>query len=995
MLPLALLRALRLLALTSAAALAVRADLPSTTESPYALTVWETEDGLPHNSISAVIQRHDGFLWVATQGGLVRFDGLHFNRLNSPLIDGAKSSSVVALLETDADALLIGSIQSGLLQLRNGELTIHPLTRQFRSNQKIANLFPEGEGVFWIVFTDREAWRCRADGVEKFPAPPTPRIVLPASFARDRQGNTYLSRGGGLERYSEGKLVALDHTGTMTITSSRTGGIWVATGRRLARLDDGKLKAISPVPWTGSSAPWMMYEENSGALWLSFRDQGLLRWQDGSSTAVPTSHVRISDFREDNEGNLWVATAGGGLNRLRRPRMMLVAEEPNWTSDVAGSVCEDAAGDIWFVNRNVVRKIPLGEVGHVGVQIGFPKRTLPVCGDAAGNLWIGAAGEIFRGKAGAATPPVPVGSRGTGSIHVIYAARDGGVWIGRNGGPLERFQGDESETFGRSSGYTGRGVRSIGEDAAGHLWVGTEEGLLFEKDGAQFEERAEKAGLPPNAIRAILGDAQGDLWLGTAAAGIFVRHDGHFAQVTEAQGLLDNVISQILEDDFGWLWFGSRRGIFKVRKRELLDCAAGRLASVTPVIFGRSDGLSGISAVGSYQPTAWKTRRGQLWFVTRKGLVTTDPADHEMDRPLPSARLERVLVDGRPLDRVRSAISSAARKIEFQFTAPTYTAPEKVRFRYRLDGFDSDWSEGSTLRSVAYPSLPPGKYSFTVVASDGEAGWAPEGATVAFQVLPRWWQTWWARFSAIGVATLSLVSLVRYWSHRRLKARLQSLEQERRVEEERVRIARDLHDDLGASLTQASMMAEELSDDWDGLPNLREQSSRLAERVRVIARDLDAVVWTVSPKNDRLSSLSEYLCHFADEYFRHSTVECRACAAPDIPALPLSPELRHHLFMIAKELLNNVIKHAQASRVELKTQVRDGLFELFVTDDGIGFSLDEAGRSSRNGLRNLRARVAELGGELEIESSRGGTKVVLRMPVGVGARKPSLSTAVT
>ena len=950
----------------------------------YSLKAWETDDGLPHNSIADIVQRRDGFLWVATQGGLVRFDGLDFKTHRSPLIDGVKSASVVSLLEVDAETMLVASHQSGLLQLRHGQLTVHPLTSEFDPRKKIARLFFEQPGVFWILFADREAWRYENGTVKKFPTPAGARLFWPASFARDTDGNVYLSRGSGVERY-DGEALALvpkSPSGSVTIAVARAGGVWVAGGRRLAKLHGETLTAVTaPPPWSGNVSPGVMYEDRRGALWMAPPDQNLVRWKDGVRVEIAAAHLNINALTEDDEGNLWVATGGNGLNRVQQARLMLVAEETNW-SNSAGSISEDQNGTLWFANREAVRKITGGQIESLGPDTGWPKKLLPVCPDQAGNLWFGMGPDLYRRKADGSEAPLLVETRPSGSIHVLFCARDGSLWVGRNSGSLRRHLPDgRSETFDGKTGYRGRGVRAIGEDAAGHIWVGTEEGQLFEKTDQGFINRSATMGVPENAIRAIHGDAQGGLWIATAGAGLLVKADGRFVKITEAQGLPDDVISHVLEDDFGWLWLGSRRGICRVLKSDLYDYIGGRSSHIRPITYGRADGLSGISAVGSYQPTAWKTRSGRLWFVTRKGLVTADPAQIESTRRTPPVYLEQVLLDEHPVDLAKTTVLSSARKLEFQFTAPTYMAPERVRFRHRLEGFESDWVESGTRRFATYPALPPGRYVFAVSASSGDREWSAVPATLAFEVLPMWSETWWAQLLALTLLVASLVMLVRFWSHRRLKARLARFEQSQRLELERVRIARDLHDDLGASLTQASMMAEELSEDWSDIPDPKARSAALATRVRTIARDLDAVVWTVSPKNDSLASLSAYLADFAEEYFRTAAPECRTHVDDNIPAAPLSPEIRHHLFMIAKELLNNVLKHARAKKVDLTMRMRGGVFELIVADDGSGFSLATAETSGRNGLANLRARAAEAGCSLEITSAPGGTTATLKLPV--------------
>jgi signal transduction histidine kinase/ligand-binding sensor domain-containing protein len=950
----------------------------------YGLKAWETDDGLPHNSISDILQRSDGFLWVATQGGLVRFDGLEFTSFRSPLIDGVKSASVVSLLELDPQTMLIASHQSGLLQLRAGELSVHPLTGRFAPKQKIVRLFYEGPGVFWIIFQDREAWRCENDSVQKFPALPGARLFWPATFARDIDGLVYLSRGSGVERYDGTTLVLVPKTptGSVTIAPSRNGGVWVAGGRRLAKLQGETLTGIAaPPPWKGNISPAALYEDRRGALWMAPPDQNLVRWKEGVSVEIPAAHLNINMLTEDDEGNLWVATGGNGLNRVQQARLMLVADEVNW-SNSAGSISEDQNGTLWFANRQAVRTISNGQIETLAVDSGWPKKLLPIAPDLAGNLWFGVGGDLYRRSADRRDPPVLVETRAAGSIHVLFCARDGSLWVGRNSGALRRYLPDgTSETFDAKQGYRGRGVRAIGEDAAGHIWIGTEEGQLFEKTAEGFINRCATMGVPENAIRAIHGDRHGGLWVATAGAGLLMRMNERFVKITQEQGLPDDVISQILEDDFGWLWLGSRRGICRVLKSDLLEYASGRSSHVRPITYGRADGLSGISAVGSYQPTAWKTRSGRLWFVTRKGLVTADPAQLERTRRTPPVYLEQVLVDERPVDLTKTAVLSSARKIDFQFTAPTYTAPERVRFRYRLEGFESEWVENGVRRFATYPALPPGRYVFAVSASSGDREWSAVPATIAFQVLPIWWETWWARLLAVSAIVALLVVLVRFWSQRRLKARLARFEQTQRLEQERVRIARDLHDDLGASLTQASMMAEELSEDWSDIPDPKAHSAALARRVRTIARDLDAVVWTVSPKNDSLASLSAYLADFAEEYFRTTTPECRTHVDHNIPAAPLSPEIRHHLFMIAKELLNNVLKHARAKKIDLTMRMAGDAFELIIADDGVGFSIAAAENSGRNGLANLRSRAAEAGCSLDLSSSPNGTTATLRLPL--------------
>ena len=552
--------------------------------------------------------------------------------------------------------------------------------------------------------------------------------------------------------------------------------------------------------------------------------------------------------------------------------------------------------------------------------------------------------------------------------------------MGAETGSLLRFHRGERTSFGQGERFTGSRIQAIGEDAAGALWLGSERGDLFQMERGNFIRYDRKDGLPGSAIRAIHCDAQGTVWIGTGGGGLLVRRDARFVAITELQGLHDDTVSQILEDDSSTLWFGSSRGLSKAQKADLLDCAEGRSARIAPVVFGKSDGLTGFSASGNYQPSAWKTRGGQLWFVTRKGLVKTTADQQPSPSPQLRVVIERFTADGAPVDLARAAVRTSALKLEFHYVAPAFSAPERVQYRYRLEGYDPGWTEAGTQRAVSYSKLPAGGYRFLVAAREGDLAWSLP-ASLHIDVLPAWWERWWARAAAGVLGAAALGAWIRHWSHRRLKARLASLEGQRRIEIERTRIARDLHDSLGASITQVGMMAEELSEEGSDVQEMKAHSSQLANRVRGIARDLDAAVWAVSPKNDSLASLCSYLCQFALEFFRDTPTRCLVHTDDDIPHAALSPEARHHLFLAARESMNNVLKHAHATQVQLTMRIRDCAFELTIEDDGSGFRVADAGNSERNGLRNLRARIAEVGGQLEIASSESGTRIGIRLPL--------------
>ncbi len=953
-------------------------------EVQFAIHSWETDDGMPHNGVNAIHQRPDGFLWVATQGGLVRFDGFDFVHRRSPLLTQARSSRVVELIDENPETLLVACDISGLVRLTKEGLSIHPLSKTIGAGRRIISLFQEDDDVFWVMTEDRQLWRWDHGKILHFDQPAGAQIQAPGSLAKDKDGTVFVARGFGMERFDGKDLQPAPEIGAkaVTIAPSGTGGLWVASSDSLWRWDGGiPAQVAAATPWM-SAPPNALLEDGEGAVWIATKASGLFRCAGTSFQPVKTSHRRMSSLYRDREGSIWAGTTGGGLNLIQHARFHVIGESEGWTPDIEGGVCEGPSGRIWFANSGVgLRMVSGGKVQPPPDLPGWPTKAVPVFPDKSGRIWVGSNNQLLRIDPELTKPPEKIELPPLGKLHVVHVTRDGTVWAGGDGKLLASIKDDKVTMHDASYGYTGVQAQAVCEDTSGTLWVGTEEGLLFQGKNGRFSVHKAASALADSGIRSLFGDADGTVWVGTGGGGLLVGRDGRFTAITEEHGLPDDVVSQLVEDDFGALWFGTSRALFKVNKTELLDCAAGLIATITPVKFGKADGLPGFSAAANYQPCAWKMRDGRLLFVSRKGLVVTDPGQQTRERKGPRVHFEKLLVDNKSVLPEAAEVPSAARKLEFQFTAPTFLSPEKVRYRYRLAPFESEWNDAGTQRAATYSQLKPGHYQFEVMAADSELAWSPAATMLPFEVVPAWWETWWARSLALATGAALLALVVLYWSHQRLKARLLELEATRRIDLERSRIARDLHDSLGAGLTQVGMMAEELAEDINDPGEMKSYSTRLAGRVRGIARELDAAVWTVSPKNDTLAALSSYICQYAIEYFRDTPLRCRVHVAPDIPDLPLSPDARHHLFLTAKEVMNNALKHSGASHLDLTLRAGGNRFHMEFRDDGHGFPAADAETCGRHGLRNIRERVMELGGTVEIQSSAQGTAIAIELPL--------------
>jgi signal transduction histidine kinase len=499
-------------------------------------------------------------------------------------------------------------------------------------------------------------------------------------------------------------------------------------------------------------------------------------------------------------------------------------------------------------------------------------------------------------------------------------------------------------------------------------------------------------GLPLEHISALYADEAGVLWIGTDGRGL-VRFDGDkWINYTVRNGLLGDSVAYLIEDLQGYLWIGSNAGLMRAPKQALNAVAAGVTNFVSCHAYGKRDGLPTSECTAGSQPAACRTADGRLWFPTTKGLASVDPARLSINTNPPPVVIESVLVDGQELNtnglraRLPSALTILARKeqLEIQYTSLNLAAPERSRFRYRLEGYEKAWVEAGDRRSAPYSKLPPDTYRFHVIACNEDGVWNEQGAFLTVTVLPPFWRKWWFVTSATACLLGMIVGVVHYVSTQRLQRQLEGLRQQQALEKERARIARDIHDQVGASLTQVSILGEMVESDKDSPAEVEAHAKQISQTARETSRALDEIVWTVNPSNDTLDGLINYVCKYAQEYLAVADLRYRLDVPPQLPATPISPEVRHNVFLAAKEAITNIVKHARASSAWLRLRLDSGTFTLEIQDDGRGpAGLDSQAAQSRNGLRNMRKRMEDIGGTFTVgPAPEHGTLVRLTVPVG-------------
>jgi signal transduction histidine kinase/ligand-binding sensor domain-containing protein len=957
----------------------------------YFVQSWRTGDGLPDNAIYDVLQDSNGYIWLATLEGLVRFDGVAFKPFSSPLIAQVAARNIRALAQTADSTLLMLPAVGGVVQLKDGRFSPHPAGEGMAGYQ-LQTLFVDRAGAVWLSWTGGGVRRWRAGEITEFG--PTNGLSSRArvSFAADNAGGVWIASGGFLGCYRDGKLTHikenLNPTEYTVVAASRSSGIWICKNTELLKWNGGQFSTVSTnLPWAGSrDAVRKMFEDSHGVLWIGTGAHGLFRLAGGQFAAEETSQSQITSITEDVEGDIWVATAGGGINRLRPKSFVLYNTKSGLPEDMSDAVCADAQGDVWLANRGSgVVRISGGNIFALQVQAGARKfRAYSVFPDDAGCVW-GIEGGLFRFPRDHPDQAQAVSNNLTGDItrgHILYKSRDGDIWIGADMNVLGRFRGGLPENYVSETNFPGQRPRSIVEDAKGRIWIGTENRQLIQLAGDKFTMFTQKDGLPDAPMRSLYADADGAVWVGTIGGGLVLWRNEKFTLISTADGLPDDNIAEMVADDAGRLWCGSRSGIFYVAKSNLLAFADGKIPKVKGTIFGKSEGISGISCLGSCQPMTCKTAGGRLWFATQQGVLSLDSTVLESNSRPPPVFIDELFVNDHPLEITDPLqVPPLCHKIDFRFSVLSYAAPESVRIRYKLNGVDSDWVEIVNQRAAVYSGLRPGKYRMQLKACNNDGVWNEAGTSLAFVVQPAWWQSWWFQGSALLVLITISGMGIRHWAQRRLKLKLERLEHQQALARERTRIASDLHDDLGATVTQVGLMLEEMRATPSSTEEIKQQSAAISGRVLNLARDLDAVVWSVNPRNDSLGELFAYLSQSFLENFRRTSIRPRLEVMESVPDSALAPEVRHHLFLVVKEAVNNVIKHSQATEVTLSLKVVDNVLEIRIADDGRGVSPDAIARSKRHGFPNMRARVEQLGGKLEVSSEPAkGTSIRISIP---------------
>lgn len=995
---------------------------PGQAPAPSGLEVWQTEQGLPQNSVQAVLQTRDGYLWIGTREGLARFDGVRFTVFDQRNTPELPHNQIRALFEDRAGQLWI-STPGGLAQYRDGRFTAFT-TRDGLSSSNVWSVDEDRSGNLWVAtvnglnrwrdgkftsFTtgeglahnsieclleDREGtlWVGTAAGLSRFSdgrftafskQRGEPEGAIRTLF-QDQQGRLWIGTPNGLMAFTDGKFQAyttrdgLAHNSILAIAQDRAGRLWVGTSGGLNLLRGGRFLAYTVKDGLPGSQVELMLAARDGGLWVG-TSGGLAYFRDDKLSAFTAreglSSNLILSLLEDREGNLWVGTEAGGLNLLKEKKFTTWTVREGLSANLVRSVYEDRTGRLWAGTQAGLDRLQNGRWSRAAIEALPGDNVQTICDDRAGSLWVGTPRGLYRLRQGTLTHYTVRDGLSDDYVRSLYEDRAGALWIGTRRG-LTRLRDGKFTTWTVLDGLPNDLVGAICESRDGSLWIGTLGGLSRFRNG-EFTSYTTTAGLSSDVVIALYEDADGALWIGTHGGGLNRFRDGRFAPYTMQDGLPDDVIYHILEDADGYLWMSCNRGIMRVSRLELEARRPGETRPLNCAVYGPADGLETSECSGGGHPAGWKTRDGRLWFATVKGVAMIDPAHLPFNQQPPPVAIEQVTADDEAFKTITPINWPPGRfRFEFSYTALSFIAPQKVAFRYKLEGYDRDWVEAGSRRVASYTGIPAGAYRFRVLACNNDGVWNETGAAFDFYLRPHFYETWWF----YGLCLLSLALAVWWW----YRARVRRLEHEfAAVLDERTRLAREIHDTLAQGFAGISVQLELVARLLERTPH---RAKTHLDQARRLARDSLAEarrsVWNLRSQALEGADLPAALADIARRLVAGTPVQAHV----QVSGAYRQPgrAIEDNLLRIGQEAINNALRHAQASRLDLALRFEPDKLCFSVRDDGRGFIYqpDQDGHG-HFGLVGMRERAERIGGRFTISSRpQQGTEIMVEVPLG-------------
>jgi signal transduction histidine kinase len=977
-----------LLALASSLLLAYGAD-----SSGYRFDSWTVDHGLPSNWTLGVQQTADGFLWMITSGGLVRFDGLQFkvfNRANTPALKSTNFAAFGLLVDHEG-GLWAGTWQGGAIRYFHGAFTAYTV-KEGLPNNHVVRIDEDKAGTIWI-FTEPGLSNWKNGKITKLaPAPNSPfnpYLDAPLNVGIDSYlyGLWRLS-AVGWQRFAYGewsdvpmppdaappRAIKLDQ-----LVEDSQRRIWfkiIGREQELFGVDQGRLTVYKGVP----KDSFACYKDRSGRVWITDPGGHAGWWKDNRFTPL-TGFSTPSLFRvfEDRDHEYWVGTLNEGLFRLARQEVSVLRLPGGPARNQIGPVVLDPAGDIWVGNRGITRireGVSRSFFRTPWLERSFDAQIITcMYWDRDNSLWVSYPDQLGRFQNGKFQTVPPALQSISGGIGTILRDQAGVLWLGGSG--LYQWRGSTLQSYREVNGVPIGQIREFLEDPAGGLWIASDDGLLFFKDGS-LRVWTEKDGLSSNHVVTLHKDNDGVLWIGTADGGLNRFEQGRFQHISAQNGLFADDIYSIVEDRAGFFWLTCRKGISRVRKEELNAFAAGRATRVTSLHLGKSNGFLSVDCRGQGQPRNFQNKDGTFLFATQNGLAVLHPERLAFDARPPTVFIESCWLNRRAVscqDQIR--IHPDQSDLEIQYAAINFLRPEETHFRYQLAGLDAHWTEADSRRSAFYSHLPPGSYTFRVIAANSDGVLNTTGQSLAILVLPPFYRTWWF----VGLLFVAVAGAAVYtWQYR-----VSQLQRAFKVQEtfshqliasqerERKRIAAELHDSLGQQLLIIKNWAMLALNGLDGRNSAKQPLDEISNTASNAVEEMREIAYNLRPYQLEKLGLTAAIRGLVTRVAASSDI--RFSAEINLVDGLFPQEIEISIYRIVQEALNNTIKHSKATQGRVLVTSNAETLDLLIEDNGRGFTLPD-GRAAQQshkgfGLLGIAERVRMLGGRVVIESAPG------------------------
>ena len=961
----------------------------------YGRRVWQSADGLPENTIRAFAQTRDGYLWIGTSGGLVRFDGAHFtvfDRESTPALD---ENSIDSLLAASDGALWIGTDGAGLVRYRNGSFQSFS-AREGLTNGFVRVVFEDRQGAVWVG-TDRGLFQVRGAAVVRMDGSAAIPSIAVHAMCQDREGGLWVG-GSSLIRLSGGKAVPFHFSGetgentVKSIEEARDGTIWVGTVGGLQRI----ARSGPQGQWVSrkmdgiEGVVQVLDESRDGTLWAGTMGSGLVCYRHGafaraSSPGVLPSNAVLA-ILEDTEQDLWVGTDAGLVRFSQTPLATLPF--PGGLDSWSGSVYADRDGTIWVAGPRLYRSrgrtlVPAASpAGLAGVRV------TNVFRDSAGNLWMGTNGD---GAVSIRGGRVFRYTTGNGLINDFVRAfaedRDGNIWIATGSG-LSRWSLAGIKNYYTPDGLVYGSIRALLMDRNGDLWVGTDRGPSHVHAGAFLNDGVVKL-LAGERIWTIHEDPEAGLWFGTRSGGLYRWKEGKLSHFTTREGLASNSIAQILEDSRGNLWMSGQTSISSVPRSQLERLANDPAYRPAVTFYDISDNTETNQLDGGIQPAGCITANGEIWFAGSKGPVRVIP-DAARGEAAPPVAIERVVADGQDIPvSGKLRLGPGEGKLEIHYTAIRLKSQARIRFKYLLEGFDRDWTDAGNRRVAFYTNLPPGRYRFRVVAFDMAAPRTTAETGLDLDWQPHFYQSAWFFALAMGLLA-ALVWLIHQSRVRHIQSRFRGMLLERN------RVAREMHDTLIQGCAGVSALLEAASCVDGRSPEMgRDLLDRARTQVRETMEEARLAVWNLR-HTAAAGGIAAALAETAERVQKETSIPVRY--EPSGEPFPVPEQIQAELLSIAREALRNAVRHANARNLRLRLHFERRRLEMDILDDGCGFAVGRQASAALDhyGITGMRERVETMGGKFVVDSVPGaGARIAVTVkrpaPKPGWGRRPRVS----